>query len=293
MQTKLVYVFIISITLFLPSLVSASVIINEIAWMGTTENWRYEWLELYNDGSQNVTLDNWKIELSRTELDFTINPQGIIPVAGYFLIVSSESIFSNYDYNYANLGGKFVNTGQKVVLRDASGNIVDSVDGSDNWKIGGGEIIGNNTTKKTAQRSGSLWINCHWNAQSAECVSAVQGGSAFLRRQQQPPSQPSSGGSDSSPYIPPENLPKIKAYAGEDKTVIVGANAEFRGQAFGLKDEPLDNARYLWTFGDGTSKEGQNITHFYQYLGRLHRCVKCFLRQICGLGFAFGKSRAE
>ncbi len=83
---------------------------------------------------------------------------------------------------------------------------------------------------------------------------------------QQPPSQPSGGGS-SSDYVPPELLPKIKAYAGEDKTVTVGAATEFRGQAFGLKDEPLDNARYLWTFGDGASKEGKNITHVYQYPG--------------------------
>jgi PKD repeat protein len=29
----------------------------------------------------------------------------------------------------------------------------------------------------------------------------------------------------------------------------------------------LDNARYLWTFGDGASKEGKNITHVYQYPG--------------------------
>jgi PKD repeat protein len=78
----------------------------------------------------------------------------------------------------------------------------------------------------------------------------------------------SSSGSDSGfTYIPPENLPQIKAYAGKDRTVTVGANVEFRGQAFGLNDEPLDNARYLWTFGDGASKEGKNIIHIYQYPG--------------------------
>ncbi|MBU1179252.1 lamin tail domain-containing protein, partial [Patescibacteria group bacterium] len=68
-------------------------------------------------------------------------------------------------------------------------------------------------------------------------------------------------------YIPPQDLPTIKAYAGKDRTMIAGALADFNGQAFGLDDKPLENARYLWNFGDGVIKEGENITHFYKYPG--------------------------
>ncbi|MEK7575762.1 MAG: PKD domain-containing protein [Patescibacteria group bacterium] len=59
--------------------------------------------------------------------------------------------------------------------------------------------------------------------------------------------------------------PQIYANAGEDKTIVAGADIEFRGQALGLKKEPLDNARYLWSFGDGATKEGQNVLHSYKY----------------------------
>ncbi len=110
-----------------------------------------------------------------------------------------------------------------------------------------------------------------WSIKTSTEESSSDQSSQSQESQTQAPSQSSSGsnsgGSDSSTYIPPENLPKIKADAGADKTVVAGANVEFRGQAFGLKDEPLDNARFLWTFGDGATKEGKNITHIYRYLG--------------------------
>lgn len=97
-------------------------------------------------------------------------------------------------------------------------------------------------------------------------VSNLNGNENEEQTEQEFPIQPSGGGGNTS-YIPPEQLPKIKAYAGKDKIMIAGALGEFRGEAFGFNDEPLENARYLWNFGDGTVKEGQNIFHFYRYLG--------------------------
>lgn len=61
--------------------------------------------------------------------------------------------------------------------------------------------------------------------------------------------------------------PQIYANAGTDKTAVVGADVKFSGQALGLEKEPLENARYLWNFGDGSLKEGQNVLHYYNYPG--------------------------
>ncbi len=61
--------------------------------------------------------------------------------------------------------------------------------------------------------------------------------------------------------------PQIFADAKEDKTVVAGADVKFFGQAFGLQKEPLEGARYLWIFGDGSTKEGQSVFHSYQYPG--------------------------
>src|SRR3990167_5203251 len=60
---------------------------------------------------------------------------------------------------------------------------------------------------------------------------------------------------------------QISAIAGEHKTAVAGADIVLEGKATGFKKEPLENARYLWTLGDGSYKEGKNIRHIYKYPG--------------------------
>ena len=48
---------------------------------------------------------------------------------------------------------------------------------------------------------------------------------------------------------------------------VVGAPIVFKGGALGLTGKPLEKARYIWSFGDGSTKEGQNITHTYRSPG--------------------------
>lgn len=60
---------------------------------------------------------------------------------------------------------------------------------------------------------------------------------------------------------------QIYSKAGEDKTAVAGADIILEGNALGFKKEPLQNARYLWTLGDGSYKEGKNIRHIYKYPG--------------------------
>ncbi|TRZ83677.1 lamin tail domain-containing protein, partial [bacterium] len=129
------------------------VVINEIAWMGSIENWRYEWIELYNnsDSNESISLDGWKIELYRDDMDFTIETIGVIK--DYFLIVAFDGIFDNYDFNYSNLGGKFSNGGQRIVLKDDSGDIINEIScfSEDGW------FAGNNNTKQTMEKTVDGW----------------------------------------------------------------------------------------------------------------------------------------
>ena len=136
-----------------PSLVFAqSVVINEIAWMGTSVDgveqkqwWRYEWLELRNASDVAVSFEGWTVELSRQQLDFKIPLQDTIPPKGYFLVGASDKV-PNLDLNYANLAGKFINSGQRVVLKNSTGEIVDEVDTTKGWPAG------DNKTKQTMER---------------------------------------------------------------------------------------------------------------------------------------------
>ncbi|MBU2263309.1 PKD domain-containing protein, partial [Patescibacteria group bacterium] len=61
--------------------------------------------------------------------------------------------------------------------------------------------------------------------------------------------------------------PQIYANAGEDRNAVAGADIKFSGRALGLQKEPLENARYLWSFGDGAGAESQNVLHTYHYPG--------------------------
>jgi len=142
--------------------ISSPVFINEIAWMGSevlrvdpNQQWRYEWLELRSTMERSTMLDGWSVELYRGEdLYFQILLEGIIPAHGYFLIGASDKI-PRVDVNYANLAGKLVNTGMRVVLKDGLGNVADEVNAGEGWQAG------DNETKRTMERKAgsdpALW----------------------------------------------------------------------------------------------------------------------------------------
>lgn len=135
--------FVSVLVLFLlPSVAFGQVVINEIAWMGSSVDgvdsrnwWRYEWVELYNTTEASISLEGWVIELAREKLDFRIPLKGTIEPKGYFLIAASDKIV-NFDLNYSNLAGKFVNSGQKIVLKDASGKVMEEIDARQRWFAG-------------------------------------------------------------------------------------------------------------------------------------------------------------
>jgi len=149
----MVRILLFLVIVAMPSLVSAQVIINEIAWMGSPvegvdakQHWRQEWIELYNSGEQVVSLQEWRIELySGGNLDFTIVLFGSVLPNEYFLIGASDKI-PGVDVNYASLAGKLKNPGQRVVLRDAFGSVVEEMNASSGW------FAGDNDSKLTMER---------------------------------------------------------------------------------------------------------------------------------------------
>ena len=132
----------------IPLFATAQVIINEIAWMGTPvegvdtkQYWRYEWVELYNSTNESVSVNGWILQAA----DFQIPLEGTIPAQEYFLVGASSKI-PNVDVNYASLAGKFGNAGQRVLLKDATGIIIDEVDARGGWQAG------DNTEKLTMEK---------------------------------------------------------------------------------------------------------------------------------------------
>lgn len=69
----------------------------------------------------------------------------------------------------------------------------------------------------------------------------------------------------SSSGSPPVETPAISVRATVPQRGTAGASVFFDATAVGIKKEPLQNARYVWSFGDGGTAEGKKVSHTYHY----------------------------
>jgi hypothetical protein len=122
---------------------AGDVVINEIAWAGTADNYNDEWMELYNSTGAEIDLSGWYIEDDGTTV-YTIE-SGAIAAHGYFLIEDKEE--ATDVAADAVVGLSFSNAGDSLVLKDASGVTVDTVNAS-----GGAWYAGDSTIKASMER---------------------------------------------------------------------------------------------------------------------------------------------
>lgn len=251
--------FLFFISLFLPFVVNASVVINEIAWMGDENDWRNEWIELA--GSAGTDLSGWALFAESGSPEIEIH--ATIPASG-FLVLSR-----GVDYT-----GFLNNTGEILVLRDANGNEVNRVDAFSGWPAG------NNTTKETMQRSGDVWMTAPAtkgarNADMASNTKTSDGNASSSPSQtkgtnasrQNSESSSIQGESSSQKQNFADNTKRLIADAGKDIAVIAGVAKRFEGQGFDFEGKPLENGDFLWTFGDGSYARGRLVLHTFYYPG--------------------------
>ena len=110
------------------------VVINEIAWMGTSANTADEWIELYNTTTLPIDLSDWV--LKATDYDPTIHLSGTIGAHSYFLLERTDDntisdIAADLTYT-GNLG----NSGEHLQLLEDGSNLIDEIDCSDSWHAG-------------------------------------------------------------------------------------------------------------------------------------------------------------
>jgi hypothetical protein len=99
------------------------VIINEIAWAGTTGSAADEWIELYNNTGASVDLTGWT--LNATSGTPSISLSGIIPANGYFLLERTDDTATSVTADLF-FTGAIANGGDSFFLRDSSSNIIDT-----------------------------------------------------------------------------------------------------------------------------------------------------------------------
>ncbi len=253
-----------------PQFGQAAVTITEVAWMGEEGASTKEWLELYNDGDQTVSLEGWKIGFIKTgQDDETISVgakslKGEISGGQYLVLKRTD------DYT-----GAMVDTGATVVMFDAEDNEVDRVVGGKDWCLIGGD----NKAKTTAQRTSTSWM-----------TAVATPGQANINPDLGPPSQcvpkesgaGGNSGSKTTTTIKPAELvkkiiPNVTLPANELSLEIVVSEAAYVGQTITLRREIggmpntiLQSMRYTWNFGDGFAVlDGlEKVTHTFTEPGK-------------------------
>jgi len=253
--------FLFLVLCMFPAFASGNVVVNEIAWMGTTNSASDEWIELYSTDTADLT--DWHLITEDGAMDIALS--GSITAGGYVLIErTDDTTVPDISADIiAPFGSGLSNNGEVLILKNSSGTEVDKVH-TESPPVGEGWPAGDNITKETMQKSGGAWITAMATPKAAN----ISAGSSKnnLETDEENEIDSGSGGGDPE-YIPPEKLPRIKTDAGEDQTAAVGEQVQFRAHAWGLDDKALENARYVWNFGDGATHEGQNVGYAYMFPG--------------------------
>lgn len=139
-----------------------SVVINEIAWMGTASSTRDEWIELYNNTEQDIDIANWTLNWSHGTTTYSIafstsTASTTVPANGFYLIERTDNntisdIFADW---VGSFGYGLNNNGEKLELKDASGNLIDMVDCSSGWFAGENQKIGGDWLRISMERINS------------------------------------------------------------------------------------------------------------------------------------------
>ena len=135
--------------------VENSVVINEIAWMGTENSHNDEWIELYNNSGANVNLDEWILKANDKSPEIKLS--GFILSKGFYLLERTDDGSVNKVSADIIYKGALNNKGEILELFDGQGNLIYKLDCGKAWPAG------NNETKQTMERSvGIKYQQVHW-----------------------------------------------------------------------------------------------------------------------------------
>ncbi|HWC57782.1 MAG TPA: lamin tail domain-containing protein [Candidatus Paceibacterota bacterium] len=246
--------------LCVPLCAFAAVHITEIAWMGTPESQYSEWLELYNDDTTAVDLSGWKLYKGDGTLIFTftktIQPQSYLLLER--ITASAPDAVPGIDDESGTFGGGGLsNSGEALVLKDAQGATIQSLDFSSGWPAGDAK------TKETMQWDGSGWVTAPPTPRSAFVSSSSDGETtAPLSDVTTAPTHtfdiPAT--SPNAPYVDFTAPPLLYS----------GTPYEFTMQPVLEYNYRVHDGVFTFNMGDGTvlySATADPITHTYDYPG--------------------------
>jgi hypothetical protein len=249
--TKFVFVMIVFL---IPVFVNAQVVITEIMYdpEKTDSTSGGEWVEVQNIGSDPIDLTKWFFFEGETNHRIT-SEVNIEIMSGEYAIISKDLIaFKNYfDFSDKIFKASFtLGIKEKLVMKSDKNEIINENDFVvyDTFETGEAKNNGNSLQL----------INGEWK----EALPTPGAPNVF-----ETPNNQTENTAQEKITLPELKKSQIFADAGKDKTLIAGADTQFKGMAYGLENKPIENARFSWSFGDGSIQDGQDILHNYKYPG--------------------------
>lgn len=243
----------VSLLLLIPCSVSARVVINEIAWMGTNTSASDEWIELHNTGTSSVDVTDWKLLAEDGTPEIIL--EGTISADGYFLLERTDDdsvpgVLADQLY----VGG-LGNGGETLQLFNNTETLQDEVVGGTGWEAIGGD----NGSKNTPQRqNGDMWVT---GTPTPKVVNTTE----------------DTGGEETDDAQGVTTPPKKKEQTykretfvhifGGDREITAGSKVTFRGIAFRESGRKQRGARYVWNMGNGERRTSEDIRFSYNQAG--------------------------
>ncbi|MFC1727858.1 lamin tail domain-containing protein [Nanoarchaeota archaeon] len=131
-----------SFLIFLILASPCSALINEIMYnpMGADDN--HEWIEIHNSGTQAIDLSGWKFHEAGTNHGLYLKQGSFVLEQGDYAVITED--WSTFLIDYPDFSGNLIdstfslsNTGEDLVIKDGSGNVIDNITYSD--VLGGSE----------------------------------------------------------------------------------------------------------------------------------------------------------
>ena len=283
--------------LLMPVFSYASVAINEVLFNPSGDDRGLEFIEIYNSGDSEEDLSQWQVYPDG--IGYFSFPNGFRLGSKKFVTLRLRAfgVNSQSDFYFPEASPNMGNTSGSVAIFSGSPRGSKTIKSFVQWGRDG------ETWESDAEEAG-LWVKGAYidttNLIEGNSIGLIQDGASIgagswkifnsptrglinnqsniqsNTNENQAVSQNQSSSVESSPSSQPGSealssqsltWPVIKVFAGVDKVATVGSLTEFSGNAFGSKDEPLENARYWWNFGDGASTEGNIVSYIFQSPG--------------------------
>jgi len=218
------------------------VVLNEIAWMGTSLSSNNEWLELKNISSQSANLNGWQLFNQNQHLIIRFNENDILSPNQFFLLERSDDQSLPYQKADKIYQGGIKNTEETLYLFDSHCQLQDIAGADPDWPAG------DNASKRTMERKENLGWQTSYSVGGTPNQRNSQGWQL---------SSNSSTNQSANQTTPVDNYPPL-AVAGPDQTIEFGQSiildASQSGDNVGIVSYKWDTTQDgLWNFTEEES----------------------------------------